>query len=224
MFSVTITRKEVHAAYPHRGIDPIATSASCIAALQNIRSRRVDPTESMVLSIGSIHGGNRWNIIPGEVKMQGTFRTFNEEIRESVRAMISQTLSGCTSANGASYSLDFPRTVPVTFNDPSLTAESVPEMERIVGKANFVAAKPITGTEDFSFYQKVIPGFFWFLGAGNKELGITAAHHTPEFNIDESELVLGVKVASNQLLDYLDRHRYPGQRFGLSPNRALVQR
>jgi amidohydrolase len=119
MFAVTITGKGVHAAYPHQGIDPIATSALCIAALQNIRTRAIDPNESMVLSIGSIHGGNRFNIIPGEVKMEGTLRTFNEEIRESVRTMMRQTLSGCTSTSGASYSLDFPRTVPVTFNDPS---------------------------------------------------------------------------------------------------------
>jgi amidohydrolase len=80
-------------------------------------------------------------------------------------------------------------------------------MERIVGKTNLIASKRIPGTEDFSYYQKVIPGFFWFLGAGNEKLGITAPHHSPEFNIDESVLVLGVKVASNQLLDYLSRHQ-----------------
>jgi len=80
-------------------------------------------------------------------------------------------------------------------------------MERVMGKTNVIAAKPITGAEDFSFYQKVIPGFFWFLGAGNERLKITAPHHTPEFNIDESVLTPGVKTAANQLLDYLERHR-----------------
>jgi len=172
-----------------------------------VRSRRIDPNEAMVLTIGSIHGGNRANIIPGEVILQGTLRTFSESVREAARTMMKQTLEGCTSAFGASYSITYPgANYPVTVNDPQLTVASLPEMERILGKANVIAAKPLTGAEDFSFYQKVIPGFFWFLGAGNVPLGITAAHHTPEFNIDESVMVPGIKVAANQLLDYLERH------------------
>jgi amidohydrolase len=207
-FDLTIRGKQVHAATPDLGIDPIAAAASCISALQTIRSRRVDPGEAMVLSIGSIHGGNRSNIIPGEVKMQGTIRTFSENVRESVRTMMRQTLEGCASAQGASYTLEFSsHAYPVTVNDPGLTAESLPEMEKVLGKANVVASKPITGAEDFSYYQKVIPGFFWFLGAGNRERNITAAHHTPGFDIDESILTPGAKVAANQLVDYLERHR-----------------
>lgn len=162
----------------------------------------------MVLSLGSIHGGNRNNIIPSEVKMLGTVRTFSETVRENVFQMMKQTLAGCTSAHGASYTLEFDgMNYPVTINDPALTAESLPAMERVIGKANLLLRKPITGAEDFSFYQRHIPGFFWFLGAGNAKLGITAAHHTPDFNIDESVLLNGVKLAANQLLDYLDRRK-----------------
>jgi len=207
-FSIAIRGKQVHAANPHLGVDPITVAAGCILALQTIRSRRIDPNEAMVLSIGSIHGGNRHNIIPGEVKLAGTLRTFNESVRENARTMMKQTLGGCTSTYGASYAIDFVGpSYPLTFNDPALTAESLPEMERVLGKSNIVAAKPMTGSEDFSYYQKVIPGFFWFLGGGNEKLGITAAHHTPEFNIDEAALAPGVKLAANQLLDYLDRHK-----------------
>ncbi|MBK5294918.1 MAG: amidohydrolase [Acidobacteriia bacterium] len=207
-FEITIRGKQVHAANPNLGIDPIVVSAGCITALQSIRSRRIDPTEGMVLSIGSIHGGNRSNIIPEEVKLQGTLRTFSESVREESRTMMKQVLAGCTAAQGASYSIRYPGPeYPVTVNDPALTAESIPELERVAGKSNVIVRKPMTGAEDFSFYQKVIPGFFWFLGAGNEGKGITAAHHTPEFNIDEAALVLGVKVAANQLLDYLDRHK-----------------
>src|SRR5262249_44304251 len=158
------------------------------------------------VSIGSIHGGNRHNIIPGEVILQGTLRTFSESIRESARTMMKQTLEGCTAAYGASYSINYGGpNYPVTVNDAALTLASLPEMERTIGKSNVVSSKPIAGAEDFSFYQKVIPGFFWFLGAGNAAQGITAAHHPPEFNIDESVLGPGVKVAANQLLDYLER-------------------
>ena len=207
-FDISIKGKQVHAANPNLGIDPIVVSAACITALQTIRSRRIDPNESMVLTVGAIHGGNRHNIIPAEVLLQGTLRTFSENIRESARTMMKQTLEGCTSSYGATYSLTYAGpNYPVTVNDPVLTAGSIPEMERILGKSNVIVAKPITGAEDFSFYQRVIPGFFWFLGAGNERLNITAAHHTPDFDIDESVLVPGVKVAANQLLDYLERHK-----------------
>jgi amidohydrolase len=206
-FSATIRGKQVHGAMPHLGVDAVAVAAECITALQTIRSRRIDPSETMVLSIGSIHGGNRSNIITGEVKMEGTLRTFNEGVRESARTMMKQTLAGCTAAQGATFSLEFAGVAyPVTVNDPALTAESIPAMERVLGKRNIVLSKPITGSEDFSFYQKVIPGFFWFLGVGNEKLGTTAAHHTPDFNIDEAALVPGVRLVVGQLLDYLDRH------------------
>jgi amidohydrolase len=207
-FEITIRGKQVHAANPHLGIDPIVVAAQCVTALQTVRSRRIDPNESMVLSIGSIHGGNRSNIIPSEVKLEGTIRTFNENIREGVMSMMKKTLAGCTSAQDASYTIDFGGTsYPVTVNDAALTAASLPAMERVLGKSNVILSKPITGAEDFSYYQKVIPGFFWFLGIGNQKLGITAAHHTPDFDMDESALVLGVKVAANQLLDYLEREK-----------------
>jgi amidohydrolase len=207
-FEIAIRGKQVHAANPNLGIDPIVTAASCITALQTVRSRRTDPSEGMVLSIGSIHGGNRHNIIPNEVLLQGTLRTSSLKVREASRTMMKQTLEGCTAAMGASFALTYSGpSYPVTVNDPALTAASLPEMERTAGKANVILQRPITGAEDFSYYQKVIPGFFWFLGAGSPERGIAAAHHTPDFNIDESVLVPGVKIAANQLLDYLERHK-----------------
>jgi amidohydrolase len=207
-FNVSIRGKQVHASTPHLGIDAITVAAQCITLLQTIRSRRIDPNESMVLSIGSIHGGNRNNIITGEVKMEGTIRTFSESTRENVRSMMRRTLAGCTAAADAEYSLEFGGAAyPVTVNAPALTAESLPQMRRVLGDANIRNAPPVTGAEDFAYYQKVIPGFFWFLGVRNEKLGITGAHHTPEFDIDEAALVPGVKLAANQLLDYLERHR-----------------
>jgi amidohydrolase len=207
-FTVSIRGKQVHASTPHLGIDPITVAAQCITQLQTIRSRRIDPNESMVLSIGSIHGGNRHNIIPSEVKLEGTIRTFSESTRENVRSMMRRTLAGCTAAADAEFSLDFDGAqYPVTMNDPALTAESLPQMRRVLGDANIRNTPPVTGAEDFSYYQRVIPGFFWFLGVRNEKLGITGAHHTPEFDLDEAALVPGVKLAANQLLDYLERHR-----------------
>ncbi|MBL8231082.1 MAG: amidohydrolase [Bryobacterales bacterium] len=207
-FDITIKGKQVHGAMPHAGIDTVVVASECVVALQAIRSRRIDPMEPMVLSIGSIHGGNRHNIITGEVKMEGTMRTFNESVRESARTMMRQTLAGCTSTYGATYMLSFREpSYPVLMNPPVLVEESLPLMRR-VGGDHVQTVKPTTGAEDFPYYQREIPGFFWFLGSKNEKLGITAAHHTPDFNIDEDILVPGVRMAASQLVDWLKRHSH----------------
>ncbi len=204
---ITIRGKKVHGAYPHDGIDAIVVAAECVSALQSIRSRRIDTQDPLVITIGSIQGGNRFNIIADEVKLEGTMRTLSEDARTKAKAMIDQTLKGITSAYGASYELQIPPSNnPVTYNDPKLVMDTLPTMKRLLGEKNLFEPKPQMGAEDFSLFQKVIPGFFYFLGVGNKSKGITAMIHTPEFEADEEALVIGVKVMSNVLLDYLDRN------------------
>ncbi|MGH9855658.1 MAG: M20 metallopeptidase family protein [Blastocatellia bacterium] len=204
-FSITIRGKKVHGAYPHDGIDTVVVAAECVTALQTIRSRRINTQEPLVITLGSIHGGNRFNIIADEVKLEGTMRTLNEEVRTKAIEMMKQTLAGVTSAYGASYEIELGANNPVTYNDPALVEATLPVMRKIAGEKNIIAPKPQMGAEDFSQYQKIIPGFFYFLGVGNREKGITAMIHTPEFDLDEQSLVVGVKVMSNVLLDYLDR-------------------
>ncbi len=204
-FSITIRGKKVHGAYPHDGVDTVVVAAECVTALQTIRSRRINTQEPLVITLGSIHGGNRFNIIADEVKLEGTMRTLNEEVRTRSIEMMKQTLAGVTSAYGASYEIEFAANTPLTFNDPALVEATLPVIRKIAGDKNVISPKPQMGAEDFSFYQKVIPGFFYFLGVGNSEKGVTAMIHTPEFDIDEESLVVGVKVMSNVLLDYLDR-------------------
>jgi amidohydrolase len=204
-FSITIRGKKVHGAYPHDGIDAVVVAAECVTALQTIRSRRVNTQEPLVITLGSIHGGNRFNIIADEVKLEGTMRTLSEEVRTRSLEMMKQTLAGVTSAYGASYELELNANTPLTYNDPALVEATLPVMRKILGEKNVISPKPQMGAEDFSRYQKVIPGFFYFLGVGNREKGVTAMIHTPEFDIDEESLVVGVKTMSNVLLDYLDR-------------------
>ena len=207
-FLVTIKGKRVHAATPHLGVDPIVVAAQCITSLQTIRSRRVDPFDPIVLTFGSIHGGNRENIIPDEVKMEGTVRTLDEQTRETVHTMMRQTLEGCTSASGAKFDFQWGSTqYPVTYNDPELTRGNLSALQRMIGVENVVASRPTLGGEDFSFYQKVIPGFFWFLGTANPARGIVGAHHTAEFDIDEEVLPIGVRSAAAQIVDYLGRSK-----------------
>jgi amidohydrolase len=205
-FVVTIKGKKVHGAYPHDGVDAVVVAAEAVSALQTIRSRRINTQEPLVLSVGIIQGGNRFNIIADEVKLEGTVRTLSEDVRKSAQEMMRQTLAGVTSAYGASFDLQYVEGAAVTYNEPKLVEESLPTIKRILGDAQVVSPKPQMGAEDFSYFQKVIPGFFYFLGVGNKAKGITAMIHTPEFDVDEDSLVVGVKVMSNVLLDYLDRH------------------
>lgn len=209
-FTITLRGKKVHGAYPHDGIDTVVVAAECITALQTIRSRRINTLEPLVITIGSIHGGNRFNIIADEVKLEGTMRTLNEDVRKQAIEMMKQTLQGVTSAYGASYEIEFGTSNPVTYNDPQLVAATLPTLRRVLGEANVFEPRPQMGAEDFSLYQKVIPGFFYFLGVGNKAKGITAMIHTPEFDVDEESLVIGVKAMTNVLLDYLDRQASKG--------------
>lgn len=210
-FSITVRGKKVHGAYPHDGIDTVVVAAECVTALQTIRSRRINTQEPLVITLGSIHGGNRFNIIADEVKMDGTMRTLSEEVRTQAIAQMKQTLQGITSAYGASYELEFVGVGnPVTYNDPKLVAATMPTLRRVLGETNLFEPKPQMGAEDFSMFQKVIPGFFYFLGVGNKAKGITGMIHTPEFDADEDSLVIGVRTMSNVLLDYLDRESAKG--------------
>jgi amidohydrolase len=205
-FAIIIRGKKSHGAQPQLGVDAIVVASECVTALQTIRSRRIDPLEPLVITIGTIKGGDRNNIIAEEVKMEGTMRSLSEEVRARAQELMRQTLASVTSAYGATFDLQFDSPNPVTYNDPRLVDETLPTIRRIVGDANVIAPKPFMPAEDFSYYQKVIPGFFYFLGVGNKAKGLMPAWHTADFDVDEESLVVGVKVMANVLLDYLDRH------------------
>jgi amidohydrolase len=205
-FAIIIRGKKSHGAQPQLGVDAIVVASECVTALQTIRSRRIDPLEPLVITIGTIKGGDRNNIIADEVKMEGTMRSLNEEVRKQAQELMRHTLASVTSAYGATFDLQFDSPNPVTYNDPRLVDETLPTIRRIVGDANVVAPKPFMPAEDFSYYQKIIPGFFYFLGVGNKAKGLMPAWHTADFDVDEESLIVGVKVMAGVLLDYLDRH------------------
>jgi amidohydrolase len=205
-FILTIKGKQVHAAYPHEGVDPIVVAAEAITALQTIASRRINPLEPVVVTVGMINGGTRHNIIPNEVKLEGTYRTLSEDVNNRVPALMREILDGVTKSQAATYSLEFSNPNPLTYNDPKLVEETLPVMERVMGKENVIRGRPEMGAEDFSFYQQVIPGFYYRLGVRNESKGITAFQHTPDFDIDEESLVIGTKLMSNVLMDYLQRH------------------
>ena len=206
-FTIRVTGKRVHAAWPHQGIDPIVISAEVIAALQTIRSRRIDPLESMVLTIGSIHGGNRHNIIPDEVVMEGTVRTHNEQVRERVRTLMKELLTGTATTHGATAQLTWSaQSYPPTVNNTAEVEAALPALRRSAGAANVIQTPPVMGAEDYSYFLKTVPGFMFWLGVANPEKGMTAMLHTADFDADEASLTVGVKAMTNLVLDYMDRH------------------
>jgi len=205
-FSATITGRKTHAAYPHTGIDPVPIAAQIISAWQTIPSRMNNAAEPMVLSVGTIEGGNRSNIIADSVTMTGTVRTLTKDGPERVRGQMSRMLTAISEASGATATLDWPLGNPVTFNEPALATASLPVLaEAVGGRANVLAPPPQMGAEDFALYQQKMPGVFFFLGVGNTEKKITAMIHTEYFDMDEDALPIGVRALAGIALDYMFR-------------------
>jgi amidohydrolase len=204
-FSVTITGQKTHAAYPHTGIDPIVIAAQVISALQTIPSRMNNAADPIVLSVGTIAGGNRFNIIADEVTFTGTVRTLSKEGPDRVRTLMNRMIAGIVNASGATYKLDWPKGNPVTYNEETLAEASLPALASVVGRERVVSPPPQMGAEDFALYQQRIPGLYFFLGVGNQAKGITAMIHTEYFDMDEDALPIGVRAMSTAVLDYLYR-------------------
>lgn len=208
--NVTITGTQAHGASPWSSVDPIVTSAQAIMGLQTILSRNVNITENpAVVTVGAIHGGIRHNIIPEKVEMIGTIRTFGDEQQALVHRRITEIITNIAESAGAKADVNIGKLYPSTVNPPELTAKVLPSAESAAGKGNVIAMPPVTGAEDFSFFQREKPGFFFFLG-GMKKGGdplTTPSHHTPDFFIDESGFLLGVRTLSYLTVDYMEMNK-----------------
>ncbi|MBT8384516.1 MAG: amidohydrolase, partial [Bacteroidia bacterium] len=208
-FVIKVKGKQTHGSRPWGGIDPIVVSAQIINGLQTIISRDTELTkEAAVISIGLIRGGVRNNIIPEEVEMIGTIRTLDYEMQKKLNDEMKRRVPAIAEAFGAIAEIEIDKGYPITYNDVKLTAKMLPSLQKSAGKENVHLISAITGAEDFSYYQKEIPGFYFFLGG--KPLHIksedAASHHTPDFYIDESGMKLGVKTFVNLTLDYLNKN------------------
>jgi amidohydrolase len=206
---IVVTGEQTHAAYPWRGVDPIAVAARIALALQAIPGRQVDTRIPSVVSIGSIHGGVRHNIIPGEVEMMGTIRALDADQRKSLHALVRRTAEGIAESAGASVrvEIDTANGYPVTYNDPELGRRMRPTLERVLGANNVETPLPRTGAEDFGHYASRIPGFLFWLGIRPPRVSAedAAPNHSPRFTVDESALALGVRALSHLAVDYLDQ-------------------
>ena len=201
-FTITIKGKQSHGAYPHKSVDPIIMATEAVNAFQTIRSRSLSPLEPSVITVGIIRGGERFNIIPEKVHLEGTVRTYNKDVQDMVEQRMNKILEGITLAYGGSFELNYERGTPALINNPELSRQMIPTMEKVVGKDNLKMIDPVMGGEDFAVFANEVPGMYYRLGVAKP--GISSGWiHTPTFRADDSCLEVGIRTMSNLVLDYL---------------------
>jgi amidohydrolase len=189
---MTVKGKGGHGAHPHQNIDPIAISAQIITALQQVVSRVADPRIPTVLSLGKIVGNGATNVIPDEVYMEGTFRTFDERWRKEAHQKMTNVAVGIAESMGATCDFEVRHGYPFLINEPKLTDRSRTYAEEYLGKENVLDLDLWPAGEDFAYYSQEIDACFYRLGTGNDKKGITSAVHTPTFDIDEAALQISI--------------------------------
>jgi len=211
--SLVVRGKQTHGAQPWGGVDPIVVTSQIVLGLQTIASRQIDVTKvPAIITVGSIHGGNRGNIIPDSVVLQGTVRSFDEAMRKDIQERIRRTAEQIAKSAGATASVEFSSpNYPVTVNDPALTEKMLPTLRRVVGDGRLQLSGLQTPSEDFSYYQQKIPGLFFYLGIVPKGQDPAAAprNHSPSFFADEAALPIGVRALANLALDWLAQNAKP---------------
>lgn len=203
---ITVRGSQTHGAMPWGGIDPIVVSSQIVMGLQTVVSRQSDITQApAVVTIGSIHGGLRSNIIPDSVVMVGTVRTLDPKMQTRVEERIRRTVEGIATSAGASADVYLSQGLPITYNDPELAARMIPTLERVAGPGMSGLRPPTTGAEDFSYYEQVVPGLYFFLGVIPDSIppDQAAPNHSPYFFADEAALPVGVRALANLALDFM---------------------
>lgn len=204
-FVINVKGKQSHGSRPWSGVDPILISAKIIDGLQTIISREMDLTnEAAVITVGKIKSGVRSNIIPESAEMRGTIRTLDYNMKEKISRRMKEMVATIAKAYGGEATIDIQDNTDITYNDPDLVTQMLPTLQRAAGTDNVVTQNAITGAEDFSYFQREVPGFFFFLGGMTPGNENPYPHHTPDFLIDDSGLVLGVKAMTELALDYLN--------------------
>ena len=206
-FTIKVTGKQTHGGFPWNGIDPIVSTAQIVMGLQTVVSRQLNLSrEAAVISIGSIHGGNRENIIPENVELLGTVRTFDNQMRDDTLKRIRITAESIAQASGAKAEVNFLKpSYLATVNDAGLSARMLPTMKQIAGDRAVLTPKS-SASEDFSEFLQKVPGLFFFLGSTDpkKDPATSAPNHSPRFEIDEASLAVGTRALTALALDFLD--------------------
>jgi amidohydrolase len=206
LVQIQVRGKGTHGARPWGGVDPIILAAQVLVGLQTISSRQVDVSkEPSVITFGQIHGGTRENIIPDTVDMEGSIRSYDRPMQLDIHSRIRRTADLISQSGGGSARVNIVELFHATVNDAALTARMTPTLQRVMGPGKWRNdAEKRTGSEDFSFYQEKAPGLFVHLGVTPPDrMSNAAANHSPEFFVDETALIQGVRIMANLAVDYL---------------------
>jgi len=207
-FVIDVKGQQAHGSTPWQSIDPIVVAAQIINGLQTLVSRESQLTkEAAVVSVGSIHSGIRFNIIPESLQMIGTIRTLDRDMKALIRKRMHEMVPAIAAAFRAEATVDIQEGTDITYNDLALTKEMLPTLQKVAGTDNVIEIPAITGAEDFSYFQAEVPGLFFFLGGTPLDVKPSEApsHHTPDFFVDDSGMLLGVKAMTQLTLDYLKK-------------------
>ena len=210
-YRILVTGRQTHGARPWTGVDPIVTAAQIVGAIQTIVSRQVNLTlNPAVVTVGVIKGGVRFNIVPDEVEMLGTIRTFDPEQRAAILASMKRIVENTAAANGATATFELsPDSNPVTFNDPDLMARVLPSLRRAAGEGKVRAIPLETGAEDFAYFAQKVPSVFFFIGGtpADRSPAMAPSNHSPLFYVNESGIPVGTRALAAVAVDYLTSAR-----------------
>ncbi len=205
-FTIHVKGKQSHGARPWSGVDPILISAKIIDGLQTIISREAELTnEAAVITVGKITSGVRFNIIPESAEMIGTIRTLDYDMKALINTRMQEMVPTIAKAYGGEATIEIKDATDITYNAPELVTQMLPTLNKVAGANNVQTQKAVTGAEDFSYFQKEVPGFFFFLGGMTPGTTESFPHHTPDFVIDDSGLLLGVKALTEMSIYFLDK-------------------
>ncbi|MPT48538.1 MAG: amidohydrolase [Sphingobium sp.] len=208
--NITVQGRQTHGSSPWTGIDPIVGAGAVVTALQTVISRRINTTEyPLVFTIGSIHGGERAGIIPDEVKMEGAISTYNEALRDEAFSYIKSTAEAAAATVGATARVELVKGYPVNANDPALYEWAKGPLGSVFGADNVKLAPLGTGSEDFAWFAKKVPGVFFHMGVASPDADLETIpkNHSPLFMVDENALKYGVRALSGLAVEYLNQHQ-----------------
>ncbi len=204
IFNMKIIGKGGHGASPHLSVDPVLAGAQIVTALQGIVSRNVPPLKTAVVSVCTFHGGDAFNVIPQQVELTGTIRTFEKEVRNIVLQRFEKTVNAVTEAMGCTATIDLKMLTPATVNQPETSARIQQIARKILPGAEIDPNNYVTmGSEDFAFILEKVPGCFFFIGSANPSRGLDAGHHNPHFDFDESILPNAAGLMAASVADFL---------------------
>ncbi len=205
-FTILVQGRQTHGAVPWGGVDPIVAAAQIVLGIQTIASRQLDVTATpSIITVGTIHGGLRHNIIPDTVELTGTIRTFDPEIRREIHERLKITAERIAESSGATAEVTSNFGIPVMVNDPELTEKMLPTLQRVAGPGRVQVNTQRTTAEDFAYFSQAVPGLYFFLGVtpDDQDWQTAASNHSPYFFADEKALPVGVRALANLAVDYM---------------------